>query len=66
MIIDPAILYICIKPLLQYVFKFPGPGKCYRLYTEAAYATEMMASSVPEIQRTNLANVVLQVLNNTS
>ena len=20
-----------------------GPGKCYRLYTEAAYATEMMA-----------------------
>jgi len=38
-----------------------GPGKCYRLYTEAAYATEMMASSVPEIQRTNLANVVLQL-----
>ncbi|CAM9579809.1 unnamed protein product [Ectocarpus fasciculatus] len=38
-----------------------GPGKCYRLYTEAAYATEMMASSVPEIQRTNLGNVVLQL-----
>lgn len=38
-----------------------GPGKCYRLYTEAAYATEMMPSSVPEIQRTNLSNVVLQL-----
>jgi ATP-dependent RNA helicase DHX8/PRP22 len=38
-----------------------GPGKCFRLYTEAAYATEMMGSSVPEIQRTNLGNVVLQM-----
>jgi ATP-dependent RNA helicase DHX8/PRP22 len=38
-----------------------GPGKCYRLYTEAAYATEMIASSIPEIQRTNLGNVVLQL-----
>ncbi len=38
-----------------------GPGKCYRLYTEAAFETEMLASSVPELQRTNLANVVLQL-----
>jgi ATP-dependent RNA helicase DHX8/PRP22 len=38
-----------------------GPGKCYRLYTEAAYLTEMMPSSIPEIQRTNLGNVVLQL-----
>ncbi len=38
-----------------------GPGKCYRLYTEAAYMTEMLPSSIPEIQRTNLANVVLQL-----
>lgn len=38
-----------------------GPGKCYRLYTEAAYNTEMLPNSVPEIQRTNLANVVLQL-----
>ena len=38
-----------------------GPGKCYRLYTEAAYSTEMMPSSIPEIQRTNLSNVVLQL-----
>jgi ATP-dependent RNA helicase DHX8/PRP22 len=38
-----------------------GPGKCYRLYTEAAFATEMLPSSVPEIQRTNLGNVVLQL-----
>ena len=38
-----------------------GPGKCYRLYTEAALRTEMLATSVPEIQRTNLGNVVLQL-----
>lgn len=31
-----------------------GPGKCYRLYTEAAFKTEMLPLSVPEIQRTNL------------
>uniref|UniRef100_A0A7S0V1P2 RNA helicase n=1 Tax=Polytomella parva TaxID=51329 RepID=A0A7S0V1P2_9CHLO len=36
-----------------------GPGTCYRLYTESAYEHEMLAMNVPEIQRTNLANVVL-------
>ncbi|XP_031402442.1 pre-mRNA-splicing factor ATP-dependent RNA helicase DEAH7-like [Punica granatum] len=36
-----------------------GPGTCYRLYTENAYLNEMLASPVPEIQRTNLGNVVL-------
>ena len=38
-----------------------GPGKCFRLYTEQAYKSEMLPMSVPEIQRTNLANVVLQL-----
>ena len=38
-----------------------GPGKCYRLYTEQAFCTEMLPTSVPEIQRTNLGNVVLQL-----
>jgi ATP-dependent RNA helicase DHX8/PRP22 len=38
-----------------------GPGRCYRLYTEAAFLTEMLPTSIPEIQRTNLANVVLQL-----
>ena len=38
-----------------------GPGKCYRLYTEAAYKSEMLPTNVPEIQRTNLGNVVLQL-----
>jgi ATP-dependent RNA helicase DHX8/PRP22 len=38
-----------------------GPGKCYRLYTERAYNEEMLAASVPEIQRTNLASTVLQL-----
>ncbi|KAG2392763.1 hypothetical protein C9374_011488 [Naegleria lovaniensis] len=36
-----------------------GPGKCYRLYTEEAYKSEMLPNTVPEIQRTNLANTVL-------
>jgi len=36
-----------------------GPGKCYRLYTELAYRNEMLSTSVPEIQRTNLSNVVI-------
>ncbi|KAF9439217.1 DEAH-box ATP-dependent RNA helicase prp22 [Entomortierella beljakovae] len=36
-----------------------GPGKCYRLYTEAAYRNEMLPNPIPEIQRTNLAMIVL-------
>jgi ATP-dependent RNA helicase DHX8/PRP22 len=38
-----------------------GPGKCYRLYTEHAFKTEMMPMSIPEIQRANLGNTVLQL-----
>uniref|UniRef100_A0A2P2HW90 RNA helicase n=1 Tax=Hirondellea gigas TaxID=1518452 RepID=A0A2P2HW90_9CRUS len=36
-----------------------GPGMCYRLYTERQYKDELLATTVPEIQRTNLSNVVL-------
>ena len=36
-----------------------GPGKCYRLYTEAAFRDEMLPTTVPEIQRSNLAMTVL-------
>ncbi len=36
-----------------------GPGRCYRLYTEASFKFEMFPTTVPEIQRTNLGNVVL-------
>ncbi|XP_041375783.1 pre-mRNA-splicing factor ATP-dependent RNA helicase PRP16-like [Gigantopelta aegis] len=36
-----------------------GPGQCYRLYTARQYKDELLTSTVPEIQRTNLANVVL-------
>ena len=36
-----------------------GPGKCYRLYTEHAYNYEMLPTTVPEIQRTNLSNTIL-------
>ncbi|ETO72886.1 hypothetical protein F444_11157 [Phytophthora nicotianae P1976] len=34
------------------------PGKCYRLYNKTSYE-EMAQETVPEIQRTNLANTVL-------
>ncbi|GMH71275.1 hypothetical protein TrRE_jg2406, partial [Triparma retinervis] len=36
-----------------------GPGFAFRLYTDRQYREELMANSVPEIQRTNLSNVVL-------
>ena len=36
-----------------------GPGYCYRLFTERQYVTELLTNQIPEIQRTNLSNVVL-------
>ena len=36
-----------------------GPGKCFRLYTESAFKNEMLPTSVPEIQRTNLGTTTL-------
>ena len=36
------------------------PGKCFRLYTEATYC-DLPDSTIPEIQRSNLAPVVLQL-----
>jgi len=34
-------------------------GKCFRLYTAWAYKNELEENTIPEIQRTNLGNVVL-------
>ncbi len=36
-----------------------SPGKCFRLYTAWAYKHELEEMAIPEIQRTNLGNVVL-------
>lgn len=36
-----------------------GPGTCFRLFTESSFRNEMFSNNIPEIQRTNLANVVL-------
>ncbi|KAF9513871.1 hypothetical protein BS47DRAFT_1295708 [Hydnum rufescens UP504] len=36
-----------------------GSGFCYRLYTETAYNNDLFENTIPEIQRTNLANTVL-------
>ncbi|KAM0682005.1 Pre-mRNA-splicing factor ATP-dependent RNA helicase dhx15 [Mitosporidium daphniae] len=37
------------------------PGKCFRLYTEAAYKKDLQETTYPEILRSNLAAVVLQM-----
>ncbi|CAF0884008.1 unnamed protein product [Adineta steineri] len=37
------------------------PGKCFRLYTEKAYKSEMHENTYPEILRSNLGSVVLQL-----
>ncbi|XP_020969245.1 pre-mRNA-splicing factor ATP-dependent RNA helicase DEAH1-like isoform X2 [Arachis ipaensis] len=36
-----------------------GPGMCFRLYTAYNFHNDLDDNTVPEIQRTNLANVVL-------
>jgi ATP-dependent RNA helicase DHX8/PRP22 len=38
-----------------------GPGKCFRLYTEAAYQSEMLPTTIPEIQRQNLSQTILML-----
>mmetsp|Transcript_9253 Transcript_9253/g.15203 ORF Transcript_9253/g.15203 Transcript_9253/m.15203 type:complete len:1053 (-) Transcript_9253:255-3413(-) len=38
-----------------------APGKCFRLYTAWAYKNELEENTIPEIQRTNLGNVVLML-----
>ncbi|KAF7365401.1 putative PRP2-RNA-dependent ATPase of DEAH box family [Mycena venus] len=38
-----------------------GPGKAFRLYTKWAFANELEANTVPEIQRTNLGMTVLML-----
>ncbi|KAK3013499.1 hypothetical protein RJ639_010092 [Escallonia herrerae] len=37
-----------------------GPGKCFRLYPESEFA-RLQDSTVPEIKRCNLSNVILQL-----
>ncbi|XP_061816929.1 ATP-dependent RNA helicase DHX15-like isoform X4 [Nerophis lumbriciformis] len=37
------------------------PGKCFRLYTEKTYRTEMQDNTYPEILMSNLGSVVLQL-----
>ncbi|KAK9083500.1 hypothetical protein Scep_029971 [Stephania cephalantha] len=37
-----------------------GPGKCYRLYPEIEFG-KLLNSTVPEIKRCNLSNIILQL-----
>lgn len=36
-------------------------GKCFRLYTEESYKKDLQEQTYPEILRSNLGNVVLQL-----
>ncbi|ESL06704.1 hypothetical protein TRSC58_05619 [Trypanosoma rangeli SC58] len=38
-----------------------GPGKCFRMYTEPQFQMDMEPATAPDIQRSNLFNVVLQL-----
>ncbi|KAJ1797602.1 hypothetical protein LPJ59_003029, partial [Coemansia sp. RSA 2399] len=38
-----------------------GPGKCFRMFTQHAFFSEMEESTPPEIMRTNLSSVVLML-----
>ncbi|BFG39791.1 hypothetical protein CerSpe_260660 [Prunus speciosa] len=38
-----------------------GPGKCFRLYTAYNHQHDLDDNTIPEIQRTNLANVILML-----
>ncbi|KAE9964641.1 DEAH-box ATP-dependent RNA helicase prp43 [Venturia inaequalis] len=37
------------------------PGKCFRLYTEAAFKKELIEQTYPEVLRSNLSSTVLQL-----
>ncbi|EDP51899.1 DEAH-box ATP-dependent RNA helicase prp43 [Aspergillus fumigatus] len=37
------------------------PGKCFRLYTEGAFKTELIDQTYPEILRSNLSSTVLEL-----
>uniref|UniRef100_A0A1D1XQH4 RNA helicase n=1 Tax=Anthurium amnicola TaxID=1678845 RepID=A0A1D1XQH4_9ARAE len=37
------------------------PGKCFRLYTEEYFVKEMPAEGIPEMQRSNLVSLVIQL-----
>ena len=39
----------------------PASGKCYRLYTETAYEQQLKEQPDPEILRSNIGSVVLQL-----
>lgn len=49
----------CIAGIYMYLLLCVYCRQCYRMYTQAAYRSEMLVATIPEIQRTNLANVVL-------
>ena len=51
------LLTLLPPPSLPHIFT----GKCFRLYTSWSYQHELEDNTVPEIQRTNMGNVVLML-----
>ncbi len=37
------------------------PGKCYRLYTQESFDQELIEETYPEILRSNLSNLIIQL-----
>ena len=69
-----AISKVCFGVVISFYFNFQAsaqqragragrtrPGKCFRLYTEKAYSSEMQDNTYPEILRSNLGSVVLNL-----
>jgi pre-mRNA-splicing factor ATP-dependent RNA helicase DHX15/PRP43 len=52
-------MYIYLSSFFSYRAGRTQPGKCFRLYTDAAFKTELVDQTYPEILRSNLGNVVL-------
>lgn len=61
----PLWLYECMDGWMCMVQGRAGrtqDGKCFRLYTMWAFQNELDEDTVPEIQRTNMGNVVLMLM----
>jgi len=53
-------LFLCHHSTLSGRAGREGPGKCFRLFQESEF-DKLVDSTVPEIKRCNLSNVVLQL-----
>jgi pre-mRNA-splicing factor ATP-dependent RNA helicase DHX38/PRP16 len=58
-IINSFLCLACFSYGSVFTYHVFVPGFCFRLYSDRQFRDELMENAVPEIQRTNLSNVVL-------